>query len=177
MVHWLYHCSADLEYLIIKCRPIDLPQQFTCIITVTVYVPPDANGKVVMKDLSAAISKLQTLHQDRAFIVSGDFNHCNLQTMLPRFYQNASYTTSRHTTLDHIYTNAAHTYKATPLRTWDSLIIFHCYCFPSTGWSLNMWNQYTVTRSGWRVLTLTLLFSTNSSTQIEVFLLPMPLSD
>lgn len=36
--------------------------QFTCIVAAAVYVLLDANAKVAMKELWAAISKVQTLH-------------------------------------------------------------------------------------------------------------------
>ena len=54
------HCSADLEFLFIKCRPFYLPREFTCVIAAAVYVPPDANANVAVKDLCAAVSKLGT---------------------------------------------------------------------------------------------------------------------
>lgn len=109
------YCSADLEFLIIKCRPFYLPREFTCIIAAAVYVPPDANANVAMKELCAAVSKLQTLHPDGAFIVAGDFNHCTLRSVLPKFHQNVSCTTRGHKTLDHVYTNVSDAYKVTPL--------------------------------------------------------------
>ncbi|KAI4876769.1 hypothetical protein NFI96_001755 [Prochilodus magdalenae] len=54
------HCSADLEFLIIKCRPFYLPREFNCVFAGIVYVPPDANASAAMEVLCAAISKLQT---------------------------------------------------------------------------------------------------------------------
>ena len=84
--------TADLEYLIIKCRLLYLPHEFTCIVAAAIYVPPDANVKIAMKELCAAISKLQTTHPDGAFIVAGDFNHCSLRSVLPEFHENISCT-------------------------------------------------------------------------------------
>lgn len=75
------HCSAELEYLVIKCRPFYLPREFSCIVAIAVNVPPEANSKAAMKELSFAINKLQTQHPDGAFIVTGDFNHGNLKTV------------------------------------------------------------------------------------------------
>ena len=51
------HCSADLEFVMIKSRPFYLPREFTSIITTAAYIPPDANAKNAMKVLYAAISK------------------------------------------------------------------------------------------------------------------------
>lgn len=50
------HCSADLEYLLIKCRPFYLPQKYTSIVITAVYVPPDANTKLAMQVLHAAVA-------------------------------------------------------------------------------------------------------------------------
>jgi len=36
------HCSSDLEYLTVKCRPIYLPRELTVVIVTAVYIPPDA---------------------------------------------------------------------------------------------------------------------------------------
>lgn len=60
------YCSADLEYLFIKCRPFSSSMKFTYIIPVTVY------AKIVMKDSNETNSKLQTLHPDGVFIVAGE---------------------------------------------------------------------------------------------------------
>ena len=109
------HCSADLEYLIVRCRPFYLPREFTCIVAIAVYVPPDANSKAAMKELSIAINKLQTKHPNGAFIVTGDFNHCNLRTVHPKLHQNITCFTRGSKTLDHCYTNVASAYKVTPL--------------------------------------------------------------
>jgi len=130
------YCSADLEFLIIKCRPFYLPREFTCIVAAAVYVPPDTNANVAMKELCAAISKLQTLHPDGAFIVAEDFNHCTLRSVLPKFHQNVSCTTRGHKTLDHVYTNVTDAY----ILTWVSLTTSLCSCSPSIPRSSNVWN-------------------------------------
>ena len=66
------HCSAHLEYLMVKCRPFYLPRVFTSTIVTAAYIPPDANAKIALKELHTAISK----HTDStSCIVAGDFNH------------------------------------------------------------------------------------------------------
>lgn len=109
------HCSANLEFLMVKCRPFYLPREFTSTVVTATYVPPDANAKQAMKELHAAISKQQTLHPEAAFIVAGDFNHASLNTVLPKFHQNVSCPTKGDKTLHHVYTNMAEAYKATTL--------------------------------------------------------------
>ena len=109
------HCSANLEFLMVKCRPFYLPREFTSTVITAAYIPPDANAKIAMKELHAAISKQQTLHPEAAFIVAGDFNHSNLKTVLPKFHRNVSCPTRGDRTLDQVYTNMADAYKAVPL--------------------------------------------------------------
>ncbi|KAI5617008.1 gastrula zinc finger protein XlCGF28.1-like, partial [Silurus asotus] len=109
------HCSANLEFLMVKCRPFYLPREFTSTIITAAYIPPDADAKLAMKELYAAISKQQTVHPEAAFIVAGDFNHSNLKAVLPKFHQHVSCHTRGNKTLDHVYTNMAGAYVATPL--------------------------------------------------------------
>lgn len=108
------HCSADIEYLFIKCRPFYLPREFSSTIITAVDVPPDATAKLAMKDLCSAVNKMQTVYPDGAFIIAGDFNHANLRSVLPKFYQNVSCPTRGANTLDNVYTNISDAYKAVP---------------------------------------------------------------
>lgn len=52
--------------------------------------PPDANAKLAINELYTAIGKLQCAHAEAAFIAARDFNHTNLKTVLPKFYQHVS---------------------------------------------------------------------------------------
>lgn len=95
-------CSADLEYLIVKCRPFYLPREFTSTIITGAFIPPSANDKLATSEIHAAISKQQPAHPEAAFIVAGDFN---LKTVLAKFYQHVSCHTRGDKTLDHVYTS------------------------------------------------------------------------
>lgn len=95
------HCSANLEYLMVKYIPFYLPREFTSTVVTAAYIPPDANAKIAMKEPYSAISKQQTLHPEAAYIVAGDFNHSNLKTVLPKFHQNVSCPTRGEKILDH----------------------------------------------------------------------------
>ena len=53
------HCSPDLEYLTVKCRPIYLPREFTVIMITAVYIPPDANASAAIGLLYANITNKQ----------------------------------------------------------------------------------------------------------------------
>ncbi|KAI3372196.1 hypothetical protein L3Q82_007057 [Scortum barcoo] len=109
------HCSTNLEFLMVKCRPFYLPREFTSTIITAAYIPPDADAKAAMNGLYEAISKQQTAYPEAAFIVAGDFNHSNLKTVLPKFHQHVSCQTRGDKTLDHVYTNIVGAYTATPL--------------------------------------------------------------
>ncbi|KAK2912409.1 hypothetical protein Q8A73_006522 [Channa argus] len=98
----------------VKCRTFYLPREFTSNIITAAYVPPHADAKLAMKELHAAISKQQTANPDAAFNVAGDFNHSNLKAVLPKFHQHISCHTRGNKTLDHVYTNMAGAYVATP---------------------------------------------------------------
>lgn len=37
------HCSPDLEYMSVRCRPFFLQRELTVAIITAVYIPPDAN--------------------------------------------------------------------------------------------------------------------------------------
>ena len=56
------HCSANPEYLIVRCRPFYLPREFTSTVVTAAYIPLDVNAKLAMKELYVAISKQQTSH-------------------------------------------------------------------------------------------------------------------
>ncbi len=109
------HCSPNVEFLMVKCRPYYVPRELTSVIVTSVYTPPDARAKLAMKELHAATSKQQTTHPEAAFIFAGDFNYSNLNTVLPKLHQHVSCHTRGNKTLDHVYSNIAEAYKATPL--------------------------------------------------------------
>ena len=111
------HCSANIEFLMVKNRPFYLPREFNSIITIAAYIPPDANAKLAMTELHAAISNQQTQHPETAFIIAGDFNHSNLKTVLAKFYQHVSCPKRGDKT--HVYTIIKEAYKALPLPELD----------------------------------------------------------
>ncbi|KAI4881965.1 hypothetical protein NFI96_029691, partial [Prochilodus magdalenae] len=76
------------------------------------YIPPRANSATALGLLHGAISKQETAHQDAVFIVAGDFNHCNLRTVLPKYHQHVSCPTRENNILDQVYSNVRGGYKA-----------------------------------------------------------------
>jgi len=78
------------------------------------------------------VSKQQKAHPDGVYIIPGDFNKACLKTVLPKFHQYIKCETRGNSTLDHVYSNFKHAYRATPLshlRQSDhlSLLLFPAY--------------------------------------------------
>ncbi len=107
-------CSPDLEYLMLRCRPFYLPREYTVVIVMAVYIPPQANVKMAFEQLYDVISGQQNKHPDGVFIIAGDFNQASLKTVFPRFYQHVKCKTRGENTLDHVYTSIKDAYKAIP---------------------------------------------------------------
>ena len=82
-------CSPEVEYLIISCRPHYLPREFSSILFVAVYIPPqtDAGTKTELNELYKAISKQEKSHPEAGPLVAGDLNAGKLKSVLPHFYQ------------------------------------------------------------------------------------------
>lgn len=77
------HCSIDVEILLLKCRPFYLPREFTAVFFLGVYIPPHANSAAALGTLYDAINTQENTHPDAVFIVAGDFNHCDVWTVMP----------------------------------------------------------------------------------------------
>ena len=107
-------CSPDLEFLTMKCRPHYLPREFSSIIITVVYIPPQSDTSMALKELHLTLCKLETTYPEDAFIVAGDFNKANLKTGLPKFYQHIECATRAGKTLDHCYSNFRDAYEALP---------------------------------------------------------------
>ena len=101
--------------MVVRCRPYYLPREFTVVIVVAVYIPPQSDAKLALTTLASAISKQQSRHPDAALIIAGDFNQTDLRTVLSKFHQHISCPTRGANTLDHIYTNIKEAFSTTPL--------------------------------------------------------------
>ena len=58
---------------------------------------------------------LDTRAPDAVELVTGDFNHCNLKTALPRYGQYVTRATRSDGTLDLFYSNVHNAYRSVPL--------------------------------------------------------------
>ncbi|CAG6018054.1 unnamed protein product [Menidia menidia] len=108
------HCS-DLEFMSVRCRPFFLPREVAAVVITAVYIPPDANVNMALSLLLNAINTHQCAHPSGVYIIAGDFNKANLKTVLPKFHQYVKCPTRGDNTLDHVYSNIKHAYRAVPL--------------------------------------------------------------
>jgi hypothetical protein len=78
------YCWPEVEYLMISCRPLYLPREFSSIIFIAVYLPPqtDAGTKTTVNKLYNAMSKQENAHAE---VVLLDFNAGKLKSVLHHF--------------------------------------------------------------------------------------------
>lgn len=82
----------------------------TIVFTEELYIPPNANANDAMAKLYRAISEPQNAHLDVLLPVSGNFNHANLMSVLPKFYQYVDFPMRGVNILDCVYTNITSMY-------------------------------------------------------------------
>ena len=99
----------------VVCRPFYLPRELTVVIITAVYIPPDANISITLTYLHDSVNKQQQAHPDGVHIIAGDFNQACLKTVLPNFIQYVRCSTRGNNTLDRVYSNIKHAYRAVPL--------------------------------------------------------------
>lgn len=61
-----------------------LPREFTVILLIAVYIPPDANASAATGHLYDVNSQ-QSTYPEAVNIIAGDFNHADLKAVLPKF--------------------------------------------------------------------------------------------
>lgn len=109
------HCSPDLELMTVKWHPFFLQRELTVVIVTAVCIPPNANVSIALTLLLDSINKQQRAHPNGVHIIAGDFNQTDLKTALPHFFQHVKCPTRGDNTLDRVYTNIKHAYRAIPL--------------------------------------------------------------
>ncbi len=107
-------CSPDLEFHMLLCRLFWLPREFTAVIIMAVYIPPQANTDQALKELYGNISEQETTHPDAAFIITGVFNKANFRTIAPKYFQHITINTRGDRVQDHCYTSFRDAYKSLP---------------------------------------------------------------
>lgn len=100
------HCSPDLEFLIVKCRPFFLQRELSSAFLITaVYTALDANAKSALSLVHSAISMLLNKHPEANYIIAGNLNHVDLKAVFPNFHQHVKCATRGNNLLDKVYSN------------------------------------------------------------------------
>lgn len=105
-------CNANLECLIVKCRPFYLPREFSVTFLCGVYIHPRADTSVALSELSEIVHNFENSHVNAVVIVAGDFNKCNFKTAFPNYYQHVKHPTRGAHILDHCYSNVKSAYQS-----------------------------------------------------------------
>ncbi|XP_048465357.1 uncharacterized protein LOC109913067 isoform X1 [Rhincodon typus] len=114
VVNLVSYCSLHLEYLMVKCCPPYLPQEFTSAIITAVYIPPDAEVKNALHEICITTNSLEMEYPEALFIVIGNFNQANLTSVLPKYHQHITCPTKGPDILDHCYTTIKDAYRSKP---------------------------------------------------------------
>ena len=99
----LAHAHLSWRHLSSNADHFFLPREFGSIILCATYVPPDANAKSAIDQLSAILIEHENRNRGSISIVLVDFNHANLTDCLLKFYQHVDCTTRYDRTIDHCY--------------------------------------------------------------------------
>ncbi len=95
------HCSPDLEYIFINCKPFYSPREFTSFILTAIYIPPSGNVHKVERALADQVLSAELTFPDSLCIILGDFNTGNLSHELSKYRQFIKAPTREQSTLDH----------------------------------------------------------------------------
>lgn len=163
------HCSVDIEVLMVKCRPFYLQREFSAVFLLAVYISPRANRTAALGLLHDTISKHETAHPDAVFVVAGDFNHCNLRTVLPKYHQYVSFPTRDNNILDHVYSNVKGAYKAAPRPHFGQSDHIFVFLYPSYRQLLKQAPAVSKTVKVWNEETDLVLQDCFNSTDWDVF--------
>ena len=105
-------CSPDIEILSLSLRPFYLPREFPKIILNVVYIPPSANENAASNTITDLVHGQQSKTPDAVIVITGDLNHCSIDSCLPNFTQYVKEPTRKDKLLDLCYCNVKNAYKS-----------------------------------------------------------------
>lgn len=103
------HCSAHYELLTVSFRPYYLPREFGQITIILVYVP-GPNFALAAECIAASYNRALCNSADDPVFLLGDFNKCNVSTLLPNLEQYVTCPTRLVKTLDKCFGNVEGAY-------------------------------------------------------------------
>lgn len=89
-----------------------LPWEFGNILLCTVYVPPSGNAASAATTVADCVHRQLKRSPEAPCFILGDFNHCKLEAVLPRFNQYVDGNTRGKNILDKCYGNVKNAYTA-----------------------------------------------------------------
>ncbi|XP_029942634.1 uncharacterized protein LOC115384487 [Salarias fasciatus] len=107
-------CERHIELLAITMQPYYLPEEFSKVIVVVVYIST-SKIKSAREDLHSAVRELHTKDPGALLLITGDFNRVTRSLILPTFIQYINFPTRKKNILDLFYANVAEAYTASPL--------------------------------------------------------------
>ena len=81
-------------------KPFYLPREFTFVVMVGVYIPPQAKATTAIGSLADQITTVENSNPDSLVLILGDFNHTTLSKELPKYIQQVTCATREGKTLD-----------------------------------------------------------------------------
>lgn len=106
---------TDMEFLLLKCQAYYLLREFCAVFITAVYIPRQANSLATLCKLHDVISPPDTVHPKTVFITTGDFNHCNLRAVFPKYFQHVDIPSRDKNILEHVY--------SAPVYIWPHIFI------------------------------------------------------
>ena len=105
-------CSPDIELLTVSLRPHYLPREFNQVFVTVVYISPSADVDKASSKIAEIVNIQETRAPGAVKLVVGDFNKCELEAVLPSYYQYVNTPTRKNNILDKYYGNIKDAYKA-----------------------------------------------------------------
>ena len=96
-------------------RPFYLPREFSCVVLLTVYCPPNGSATSARDTIFSTVASFQTHYPNSLILLNGDFNQVKMTSLLPDFSQYVNCKTRGENTLDLLYANVRNAYSCVPL--------------------------------------------------------------
>ena len=78
-------CTSHIETLTIKRRPYYIPQEFSSLVLVAVYIPPKAHAPTAIGVLDYHVISIENSFPDHHVLVLRHFSHTILESELPKY--------------------------------------------------------------------------------------------
>ncbi len=162
-------CTPDVEMLTLSLRPFHLAREFPTVVISRLYVPPSADANTAAETVACIISDMQGKYPSTLVFITGDFNSCRLDKVLPSFHQYVDIPTRRKNILDLCYGSIPDAYTSrcqAPLGYCDHNIII---LFPVYTTELKWYKPKTYSTLQWSEGSITCLQGSLACTDWDVF--------